>query len=73
MPTSDADHRELAPHGVADMAVNRLYRVGLDLHRALALVGRHPQAGQRIRVAMSTVDETIDELRRVILSGHGRR
>lgn len=73
MSASDADYRTLAPHGMADMAVNSLYQVGLDLHRALAMVGPHPQAGQGIRVAMGRVDRTIDELRRAILRGYGRR
>ncbi|MGH3876326.1 MAG: hypothetical protein ACRDSK_04725 [Actinophytocola sp.] len=65
MSTFDADLREPAPHGVVDLAVNRLFQVGLDLHQALAQV--HPQhnaqAGQRIRTAIGRVDETIDELR----------
>ena len=72
MSTSDADFREAAPHGVVDLAVNRLFQVGLDLHQALAQVHpqHHAQAGHRIRTAIGRVNETIDELRHAaILTG----
>jgi len=71
MSTSDAEHPTNAPYGVVDQAVNRLFRVGLDLHRALDLVGNRedPQAGQRIRMAIGRVDETIDDLRHAIMTG----
>ena len=70
MSTSDADHPMPAPW-VADLAVNRLLRVGLDLHRALDLVGRRrdPQAGHRIQVALGRIDDTIDDLRRAVMPG----
>jgi hypothetical protein len=70
MGPADAEYRDLAPHGVVDLAVNRLFRVGLDLHRALVLVGPHhdPQAGHRIRAAIGRIDETIDELRLAVMN-----
>lgn len=75
MPTADTQHQDAAPLGVVDLVVNRLFRVGLDLHRALALVGpqHDPQAGQRIRMAMGRVDETIDEVRHAIMQTSGHR
>ncbi len=63
MPTAERTH-----HEIADRTVNRLMRIGLDLHRALSLVGTHERAaGQRIRIAMSRIDETIDELRHTVI------
>ena len=69
MSTSDADLRDAAPDGVVDLAVNRLFQVGLDLHQALAQVNpqHHAQAGQRIRTAIGRVNETIDELRHAVM------
>jgi len=66
---ADGDGGETAPDGVVDLAVNRLFQVGLDLHQALAQVHQqhHTQAGQRIRTAIGRVDETIDELRHVAM------
>ncbi|MPZ80906.1 MAG: hypothetical protein GEV28_11115 [Actinophytocola sp.] len=66
MSTTDTDNR------VVDLAVNRLFRIGLDLHGALALVD--PQspdqvAGQRIRAAIARIDETIGELRLAVMNG----
>jgi hypothetical protein len=71
MSTSDAEHPAHTSHGVVDQAVNRLFRVGLDLHRALDLVGGReaPLAGQRIRSAIERVDDTIADLRHAIMSG----
>jgi hypothetical protein len=67
MSTSD-DRTSL---GVVDQAVNRLFRVGLDLHRALELAGSRDDslAGHRIRSAIGRVDETIADLRHAIMSG----
>ncbi|HEY7594209.1 MAG TPA: hypothetical protein VH969_13735 [Actinophytocola sp.] len=72
MSIPDADHRNIPPHGLADLAVNRLLRIGLDLNQALAFVGSQhgSPAGQRIRVALGRIDETIDELRLAIMPGH---
>ncbi|HEY0453742.1 hypothetical protein [Actinophytocola sp.] len=72
MSTTDAEYRELGPHEVVDLAVNRLFRVGLDLHRALATVGapQHDEvAGQRIRAAIGRIDDTIGELRLAVMNG----
>jgi hypothetical protein len=71
MSTADAEHPAHAPHGVVDQAVNRLFQVGLDLHRALDLVGgrENPLAGQRIRSAIGRVDDTIADLRHAIMPG----
>lgn len=63
------------PDGLADLAVSRLHRIGLDLNQALTLVeGRHDTgAGQRLRTAMDRIDETIDELRHAVMAGAGPR
>jgi|1186.fasta_scaffold50698_2 hypothetical protein len=63
-----------ASHGVVDQAVNRLFRVGLDLHRALDLVGgrEEPHAGHRIQSAIDRVDDTIADLRHAIMSARAR-
>jgi hypothetical protein len=71
MSTADAEPPAHAPHSVVDQAVNRLFRVGLDLHRALDLVGARtdPRTGHRILTAIERVDDTIDDLRHAIMSG----
>ena len=71
MSTSDAEHPTHAPDRVVDLAVNRLFRAGLDLHQALDLVGRRegPYAGQRILKAIGRIDDTIDDLRHAIMPG----
>lgn len=75
MPTSDVEYRELRPHRIVDLVVNRLFQVGLDLHQALALAGSQhdPQARQRIRVAIDRIDETIDDVRHAVMPGPGPR
>lgn len=75
MPTADPQYRDVAPLGVVDLVVRRLFRVGLDLNQALALVDPHddPQAGQRIRTAIGRVDDTIDEVRHAIMQASGHR
>ena len=68
----NADYRTSLTDGLADLAVNRLLRIGLDLHQALALAGPQHDSptGQRIQVALGRIDRTIDELRLAIMPGH---
>jgi hypothetical protein len=72
---SDAHTGRPGPDGLADLAVNRLHQIGLDLNQALTLVGapHDTAARQHICAAMGRIDDTIDELRHAVMADAGPR
>ncbi|NDU71467.1 hypothetical protein GWI34_02345 [Actinomadura sp. DSM 109109] len=62
------DARRIA-HDLADQITRRLFGIGLELHGALARI-QDPHASQRVRAALTGLDDTIDDLRRVVFDLH---
>lgn len=54
---------------LADEITRRLFGIGLELNRALARI-KDPQAAQCVRTALTGLDDTIDDLRRVVFDLH---
>ncbi|MEV4001849.1 histidine kinase [Actinomadura sp. NPDC049753] len=56
-------------HDLADQITRRLFGIGLELHAALARI-QDPHATLRVRTALTGLDDTIDDLRRVVFDLH---
>lgn len=52
-------------HDLADQITCRLFGIGLELNGALAGI-QDPHATQRVRAALTGLDDAIDDLRRVV-------
>ncbi|GAA4363402.1 hypothetical protein GCM10023088_06190 [Actinomadura verrucosospora] len=63
-----SDAQRLA-RDLADEITRRLFGIGLELHAALARI-QDPHATRRVRAALTGLDDTIDDLRRVVFDLH---